>query len=136
MLRVRKKDHQRIKFMIARNFALILLPLSICDCESKKAGKIYEDFAPGQNILFAKSTVVFKSKTECDKYFGQLGDYPLELTISLGEAFYIDQNTRASIIEQSKDTVRVLITQGTKNGFEGWTSKLYVSKVFPILPTG
>jgi len=122
--------------MTARNVALSIILLITSHCESKKVGKFYEDFASGQNIVFARSAVVFKNKIECEKYYGQLGDYPLELTISAGGAFFVDQNTRASTIEQSEDTVRVLVTEGKWNGFEGWTSKLYVNKVFPILPAG
>ena len=122
--------------MIKRNIVFFLLPLLIFSCESKKREKLYDDFAVGQNVVFKKTTVVFKSKTECDKYFDQLGDYPLELRISVGVAFFVEQNTRASILQQDQDTVRVLITEGPKNGFEGWTSKLYISKVFPILPSG
>ncbi|MBI3006582.1 MAG: hypothetical protein HYY49_14395 [Ignavibacteriales bacterium] len=122
--------------MSARKLALVLVVFFLSYCDSGKREMVYEDFPVGQNIVFSKSTVVFNSKTECETFFKQLGDYPLELAMSSGAAFYIDQNTRASIIEQSRDTVRVLITDGKMNGFHGWTSKLFVSKVFPILPAG
>ncbi|MBI4427503.1 MAG: hypothetical protein HY562_00110 [Ignavibacteriales bacterium] len=78
---------------------------------------------------------MFKSRLECEKFFSQLGDYPLELAVSAGAAFYVDQNTRAIVIEQTQDTLYLRVADGPKNGFSGWTSKLHVSKVFPILPT-
>ena len=121
----------RFKPTLSSSFALVLGLIS-CTAAKKEA----ERFPSGQNVVFKSETLVGTTKADYDEMMRLASAFhPTDVMISTGRLSYIQSQTRATVIEEQGDTVRVLITDGPRNGFTCWTSKQSVMKVFPLLPT-
>ena len=112
------------------------LGFALLSCGPGKSQQGSQPFPSGQNVVFEKITLVASTKADYEEMTRLLSaNHPVDIMISMGRAYYVDPQTRASVLEQQEDSIRVLITEGARNGYKCWTSKRSVTKVFPVLPT-
>jgi hypothetical protein len=120
-----------------RHLLGFVLGFALLSCGPAKNQQDSQPFPVGQNVLFEKITLVASSKTDYEEMTHLLSaNHPVDMMISMGRAYYVEPQTRASVIEQQDDSIRVLISEGARNGYRCWTSKQSLTKAFPILPPG